>query len=181
MIRRAIGPYLGALSLFLLPLAAPAQESERPAPRPEVGFVDADNDGVNDRFTDADGDGVNDIDGRASDEDADGIPDNVVDADGDGRNDITGLRYSHRTLMGGRFGRIDESRHHRPPFIDEDGDGLPDRRPADRFIDADGDGISDDRRLLPADRRRAMERLRQRRAPPKRRPDDRRPPPRGGR
>ena len=147
------------------------------------GFVDADGDGANDLFRDADGDGVNDVDGRYRDADGDGVPDNVVDANGDRINDITGQRYSRRSLMGGRFGKIDEDRR-RPRFVDEDGDGIYDeRRPqgkkaVDRFIDEDGDGIYDGRRLQ--GKKPALDRLRQRRPAPKRRPPPR-PEPKKGR
>ena len=36
-------------------------EPEDASPAPVIGYVDADRDGVNDRFRDQDGDGVNDL------------------------------------------------------------------------------------------------------------------------
>jgi hypothetical protein len=147
-------------------------------------FLDGDKDGINDLFRDVDGDGVNDLDGRFRDADGDGVADNVVDADGDRINDITGQRYSRRSLMGGRFGHIDEDLGRRPGradrFVDEDGDGLPDRPHGrvDRFIDEDGDGIYDGRRLQGKGKAPTLDRLRQRRPPPRKRPP---PPPKVGR
>jgi len=96
------------------------------------GWVDENDDGINDNFVDVDGDGVADpgyryagygyhMDLGFRDENRDGLNDHFADADGDGVNDLTGHRY------GFGFG-----------FIDEDGDGIN-----DRFRDADGDGICD--------------------------------------
>lgn len=61
-----------------------------------IGFVDVDEDGVNDRFVDADGNGKNDVDGKEysrrfqfQDENKDGINDLWVDQDGEGVNDLS--------------------------------------------------------------------------------------------
>ncbi len=142
----------------------------RPYPH-DFAFEDQDGDKLNDLFRDADGDGVNDL--------LDGAPGgggpgpgrpaletwfhaNVVDFDGDQINDITGLHFGRGSLRGYKFGNIREERQSMMRsfrFLDEDADGLGDRRghgpridrPAagqqqgDRFIDQDGDGI-DDRR-----------------------------------
>jgi hypothetical protein len=86
-----------------------------------VGFVDADRDGLNDRFRDADGDGVCDVTGRAYlrrfavvDADGDGLNDVFIDGDGNGVNDL------------------DDT------WADADGD-----RVCDNVLDADGDGRND--------------------------------------
>ena len=131
-------------------------------------FADQNKDGINDLFVDRDGDGVNDLSAHYMDLNGDGICDNVVDYDGDGINDITGVKYTHRSLEGYRYGRMDEEQgteHH--PFIDEDGDGMNDPRgtghqgmhPADGmdvFIDEDGDGICDGRTFLGREPGRSM-------------------------
>ncbi len=90
-------------------------------PAPVVGYVDADRDGVNDRFRDEDGDGVNDRDGQPyphhfsfADEDGDGVNDRFRDADGDGVNDL-------------------DSR-----FRDADKDGF-----IDNVVDCNGDRLND--------------------------------------
>ena len=145
----------------LLACSANAQSGpESTSPAPIVGYVDADRDGVNDRFRDQDGDGVNDLDGRFRDADDDGFIDNVVDFNGDRLNDITGAKYGPHGLLGYRFGRIFEERRHQvKQFRDADGDGMHDplkrlhqrlhaqKRRMDFFLDEDGDGI-DDARLL---------------------------------
>ena len=96
--------------------AVPADPAVKP-----VGFVDANRDGINDRFFDADGNGTNDVDGtqyphhfRSADSDGDGVNDLFVDSDGDGVNDL------------------DAS------FTDSDKDGF-----CDNVIDEDGDGVND--------------------------------------
>lgn len=97
--------------------------AETPAPQQEraIGYVDADRDGVNDRFRDADGDGRNDVDGKAYahrfrtvDSDGDGVNDLFADADGDGVNDLSAQ------------------------MVDVDQDGV-----CDNVVDADGDDIND--------------------------------------
>jgi hypothetical protein len=70
----------------------------KPASPPQkdfVGFVDKDNDGINDKFRDINGDGKNDIDGKAyqykfgfKDKNKDKINDLWMDRDGDGVNDL---------------------------------------------------------------------------------------------
>jgi hypothetical protein len=81
-----------------------------------VGFVDADNDGKNDRFQDLNGDGTNDVDGkpyphgfRFEDLDGDGNNDLWTDADGNGVNDLV---QGPAAADGG--------------WVDMDGDGMPD-------------------------------------------------------
>jgi hypothetical protein len=85
---------------------------------PAYGFVDEDEDGVNDRyvsdpeFVDEDGDGVCDICGKVPSE---------------GTNQQNSYNY------GNSYG-----------FVDEDGDGVNDRYGSDpEFVDEDGDGICD--------------------------------------
>lgn len=75
------------------------QAAEMPDKNPAhkfVGFVDADADGVNDRFVDANGDGKNDRNSKEyphrfkfEDKDKNGINDLWVDQDGDGVNDLS--------------------------------------------------------------------------------------------
>lgn len=130
------------------------------------GFVDEDNDGINDRFSDTDGDGICDTDMPYAgypylmdmgyiDANGDGINDRFQDADGDGRNDVDGMFYGHG------FGFADENDDGiNDHFIDEDGDGIcdltgmPFSHPFgykdedgdginDLFIDSDGDGVND--------------------------------------
>jgi len=85
------------------------------------GFVDQNQDGINDWFQDANGDGINDVDQktyrhtfRFQDRDDDGINDFYKDADGDGVNDL-------------------DSR-----FTDTNGDGW-----SENIVDADKDWIND--------------------------------------
>jgi len=75
-----------------LPVAEPA---EKEATKKIIGFVDADKDGINDRFVDANGDGKNDRDGKEyphrfafEDKNKDVINDLWIDQDGDGVNDL---------------------------------------------------------------------------------------------
>ena len=76
-----------------------------------IGFVDANQDGINDNFIDADGDGVCDLTGLPVgsggfiDVNEDGVNDNFVDADGDGLCDLTGLPVGTGTGSGFRGGR----------------------------------------------------------------------------
>lgn len=156
---------------------AAAADSVGP-PVATAGWVDADADGRHDRFRDADGDGTNDVDGLAyahhfawldrdrdrlndlfRDADGDGVndlarrgesrPADVLDADGDQRNDVTGLKYTSSELHGEQFGYVREGAG-ATVWVDEDGDGFPDRPGGagrggreDRFIDRDGDGLAD--------------------------------------
>jgi hypothetical protein len=98
-----------------------AQPAPAPAPFDAAGYVDADQNGINDRFCDAQGDGVNDVTGKAyahyfgyTDRDGDGINDLFRDVDGDGVNDLD-ARVEHR-----------------------DGDGR-----CVNVVDGDGDGRND--------------------------------------
>jgi hypothetical protein len=94
---------------FLLTAILQAQETQ-----PPTGFIDADHDGINDRFADANGDGVNDVDGKPyahpfefEDKNRDGLNDLWVDVDGDGVNDLL-------------------NQFQQQSWIDMDGDGLRD-------------------------------------------------------
>lgn len=156
---------------------AAAADSAGPAVA-TAGWVDADADDRHDRFRDADGDGVNDVTGQAyahhfawldrdrdrlndvfRDADGDGVndlarrgesrPADVLDADADRRNDVTGLEYTSSELHGERYGFVREGADG-TVWVDEDGDGFPDRPDGagrrgreDRFIDRDGDGLAD--------------------------------------
>ena len=102
----------------LLACFAAAQSA---SPAPVIGYVDADRDGVNDRFRDANGDGINDLTDQPYphhfpflDADDDGINDRFRDADGDGVNDLDGR------------------------FRDADDDGF-----IDNVIDFNGDRLND--------------------------------------
>ena len=142
----------------LNPALGPA--SEVPAVRP-IGYVDANRDGVNDRFADANGDGLNDIGGapyphrfQFADANADGANDVFVDRDGDGVNDLDA-----RLVDSDKDGVCDN-------VIDHNGDGVNDITGAKygvaslngfrlgkvdeergriyrRFVDGDGDGMHD--------------------------------------
>ena len=90
-------------------------------PAPVIGYVDADRDGVNDRFRDANGDGINDLTDQPYphhfpflDDDKDGVNDRFRDTDGDGVNDLDGR------------------------FRDDDDDGF-----IDNVIDFNGDRLND--------------------------------------
>lgn len=106
------------LVIIMLSLMAFAQTASDLKPR---GFIDLNNDGINDWFCDANGDGINDIDNQPyrhtfqfQDRNGDGINDLFVDKDGDGVNDlVTG-------------------------FVDLDGDGWN-----DNVIDCNHDWIND--------------------------------------
>jgi hypothetical protein len=118
------------------------------------GFVDADNDGINDLFVDDNGDGICDNTGLYAgypyfmghgwvDDNNDGINDRFRDADGDGSNDVAG------GLAGPGFGFLDDNGdgiaddtgmpfRHPFGFVDANSDGIN-----DRFRDANGDGVND--------------------------------------
>lgn len=117
------------------------------------GFVDANNDGINDLFADANGDGIGDAGLYADypyfmghgwvDDNNDGINDRFVDADGDGSNDVAG------GPAGPGFGFLDDNGdgiaddtgmpfRHPFGFLDANDDGFN-----DRFRDTDGDGLND--------------------------------------
>jgi len=97
--------------------AAPKEATETKV----VGYVDANRDGLNDRFRDANGDGVDDVSKkryahrfRFVDEDGDGVNDVFVDRDGDGVNDL------------------------QAKYVDADADGI-----CDNVVDFDGDRVND--------------------------------------
>lgn len=118
------------------------------------GFIDENNDGINDLFVDDDGDGICDNAGLYAgypnlmghgwaDANGNGINDRFRDSDGDGINDLDNRG------PGPGFGFVDENSdgindvndmpfRHSFGFVDEDGDGIN-----DRFVDADGDGLND--------------------------------------
>jgi len=128
-----------------------------------LGFVDADADGVNDRFVDANGDGKNDRDGKDylhrfafEDKNKDGHNDLWIDQDGDGVNDLSptlkarARQEVHRNVVDvnedGRNDitgeRYDVKKHNwrgeRWGFWDEDKG-----KTQGRLIDEDADGIDD--------------------------------------
>ena len=105
------------LMIIMLPVLLLSQKETREFP----GFIDKNQDGINDVFRDADGDGINDINNQPYehdfifiDENNDGINDNFQDADGDGVNDLSA------------------------EYIDRNGDGKN-----DNVIDHNGDWIND--------------------------------------
>jgi hypothetical protein len=117
------------------------------------GFVDENNDGVNDNALDADGDGIPngkdpDYTGAKErkgnpekgfvDADGDGINDNAQDADGDGIPNGKDPDYAPpKDGSGAKRGNLAKrARTLRRGFIDEDGDGIN-----DLAADSDGDGI----------------------------------------
>ncbi len=110
-------------------------------------FIDQDDNGINDLFIDQDGDGINDIKTSFIDMDKDGIENYLIDMDRDGVNDITGLPYTKHTLEEFR----EKNKRMYNYFIDRnDSRSLGKDRmqdPMDRFIDEDGDGIADRRTL----------------------------------
>ena len=87
------------------------------------GWVDENNDGINDRFIDENGDGLNDlaVGPYAEQSDSYGYMSRHQDANGDGIDDMTGMPYRNG------FG-----------WIDENSDGIN-----DVFADANGDGVND--------------------------------------
>lgn len=171
----ALGLYGGAVRAAAQG-AAPADSAGPPVAA--AGWLDSDGDGRHDRFRDANGDGINEVTGLAyahrfawadrdqdrlndlfRDADGDGVndlarkgesrPTDVLDVDGDGRNDVTGIEYTPTALHGERFGCVQEGAGG-VVWVDEDGDGFPDKPAAsgrggreDRFIDRDGDGLAD--------------------------------------
>jgi len=99
------------------------------------GFVDADGDGVNDRYGQTDGTQM--LDGAGS-----GYAHGFVDTDGDGVNDRLTERDGTQLLDGSGNG-------HAYGFVDADGDSVNDRVDGmpdfdgDNFVDLDGDGVCD--------------------------------------
>ncbi len=111
-----------------------------------IGYVDADQDGVNDLFHDANGDGINDVTQkpyrhhfRWQDQDGDGINDLWRDQDGDGVNDLLHSVLKKRGIKP------------KTPWIDKDGDGIRDTDAVpsydvdlkDFVLDMDGDSVND--------------------------------------
>ncbi|MHB9028004.1 MAG: hypothetical protein ACYC9O_04505 [Candidatus Latescibacterota bacterium] len=178
--------------LALLSETAPGWSQDKKTEQtPVIGYRDADNDGKNDLFRDADGDGKNDVTGKPyphrfkfTDENGDGMNDLFRDADGDGMNDVAQTRdgrrernQAERAVDADGDGINDVSgKRYAPPkflrqkFIDENADGLSDRktrgpsekarvmeRKVDRFSDQDGDGINDNRGLERDNRGRVKE------------------------
>lgn len=135
--------------------SATAGAAEQELLTPPFGFSDKDSDGVNDLFRDADGNGTDDVTGKAyrhsfqyRDNDNDGKNDLFQDANGDGVNDkfIPGTHSGRRgiiySLDADKDGRNDVTGSSVPSkgfgrhsgngqwddFLDEDGDGIDDRR-----------------------------------------------------
>lgn len=101
--------------------ASAASQQARTKKTAFIGFVDANGDGINDRFADADGDGKNDITGKPyahhfkfEDQNKDRVNDLWVDQDGDGVNDLMSLLDRKRR----------KQREHN--IVDADGDGRND-------------------------------------------------------
>lgn len=144
------------------PAAPPPVDQPDPSDKKEefLGFVDADRDGINDRFRDADGDGRDEVSGKAyahrfafADQNKDGINDLFVDRDGDGVNDLDAEcgqsedggcanvvdqdRNGANDITGLRYTRT-SLRGYRYGRIAEEL-----RQPLPRFVDQDGDGMND--------------------------------------
>ncbi|MBN2008826.1 hypothetical protein JW960_05735 [candidate division KSB1 bacterium] len=95
------------------------------------GFIDKNNDGINDVFHDKNGDGKNDVTQKQyahsfafQDEDNDGINDVWIDCDGDGVNDLM-IRLLRKMGKKPQY-----------PWVDRDGDGIRDPGVQPRY-DAD--------------------------------------------
>ncbi|MBN2384498.1 hypothetical protein JXQ70_16610 [bacterium] len=140
---------------FLIVNSPPFSLADQQEPTP-TGFVDRDQDGINDLFRDADGDGLNDLNGQVYnlsvtfvDQDGDGKNDYFQDANGDGLNDLyqqlvndeipdplfaldanqDGHNDITNELITKQFQQFKKNRHAKTDrFIDEDNDGLDDRR-----------------------------------------------------
>lgn len=106
-----------------------------------IGFIDKNNDGINDNFCDADGNGINDVTNQPyphsfkfEDKNGDGINDLWTDADGDGVNDYLGKVMAENSR-----------------WVDTDGDGIADQRRSslhgrelmEYVLDTDEDGKND--------------------------------------
>jgi len=136
-----------------------AGAQEKSGSNSPIGWVDKNQDGINDLFRDANGDGINDVtqkpyphnfqfvdankDGTNDvfiDADGDGVNDliaehknliPVIDSDHNGKNDITGQPYSVKNWGGEKYGFWDEQKGRiRMGFVDENGDGIDDRMAA---------------------------------------------------
>ena len=124
-------------------------------------FNDSDNDGINDLFRDANGDGINDLVESSEIKNFKEITYYVIDYNKDSINDVTGEKYARKLII--------------RTFIDENGDGIDDRKTLgpvksllgkimgkdengkddlresmdglvmDRFVDENADGINDGR------------------------------------
>ena len=153
--------FLASLAVAQLAAPPPAdQQDTSDKKEPLLGFVDADRDGINDRFRDADGDGRDDVSGKAyphrfafADQNKDGINDLFVDRDGDGVNDLNA--DCGQSEDGGCANVVDQDRNgvnditglhytrnslrgYRYGRIAEEL-----RQPLPRFVDQDGDGMND--------------------------------------
>ena len=158
MPRRWVISALAAALSWAAPLVA--QPAPPAAPLGAPGFVDADQNGINDRFCDAQGDGVNDVTGKGyahrfgyADRNGDGVNDLFADADGDGVNDLDaratdqdGDGRCDNVIDGDDDGRNDVTGE--PYGTDLGGwrHGLVDEERGERaaqFVDADADGADD--------------------------------------
>lgn len=123
-----------SLYLFLLIATLSAQEDQS-----VTGFIDTDQNGINDQFADANGDGINDVDGapyvhsfQFEDKNRDGLNDLWIDADGDGVNDLLN-QFQKQT------------------WVDMDGDGIRDEGAGMLYgkalrvhvLDTNQDGLND--------------------------------------
>ncbi|MCI0511703.1 hypothetical protein L0128_00635 [candidate division KSB1 bacterium] len=139
---------LSLLILWLLGLAGVSHAQTRvdSSQFQPIGYVDANRDGINDRFVDANGDGINDLTQQSyrhsfqfEDKNQDGINDIWVDGDGDGVNDLLVICLKKQGI--------------RPQieWLDHDGDGILDTEAQPSFkadlrqfvVDEDGDGKND--------------------------------------
>lgn len=143
--------------------ASGGQEQEIAAEKKFPGFVDKNDDGINDRFFDANGDGKNDLDGREYrhrfrfiDNNKDKINDLWIDRDGDGVNDL-GPKFKGRELQELHRNVLDVDEDGRNDVTGEQYDRLKYHWKGEkwgfwdesrgklrgRFIDTDGNGIDD--------------------------------------
>jgi len=135
-----------ALAILLSDGLAQGQSGSDTLKAQLLGYVDANRDGLNDRFRDANGDGVNDVDLKPyrhvfqfQDQNQDGLNDLWRDQDGDGVNDLLVACLKTRGIKP------------KTPWIDRDGDGVLDADVRPRFavdlaefvLDADHDGKND--------------------------------------
>lgn len=128
-----------------------------------IGFVDENNDGINDRFYDANGDGKNDVDNKDyphkfeyKDNNKDKINDLWVDQDGDGVNDLSS-KFNEEQRKERDKNVLDSNEDDRNDITGEKLDrekylwrgekwGFWNEEKGKlqgRFIDEDGDGIDD--------------------------------------
>jgi len=142
-----------AMTMVMIPALAHGADTELRSP--PFGYQDKNSDGINDLFRDADGDGTDDVTGKKyrhafqfRDNDNDGKNDLFRDANGDGMNDLVvpGSKAGRRGLVffldvdaNGQndvtgapvrsrgFG-MHSGQAQWDDFVDEDGDGIDDRR-----------------------------------------------------